>query len=206
MAISTIYPNGQAEIDVPATESIAIANYGGGIAKIYYLIQNPNRPDAWQFQQTLNNTTVTLGAFATATKVKIESRNSTVTYEVATTPSTALGDASTLGGNSSSYYAADSEVVHKTGSETISGTKKFSTSPHLSNNIYFRGLDTGASAKTLIGVNSSDVAFIGATALPLNIASNGTMTYNSAALASGSIDTTASQTITVVDGLITSIV
>lgn len=33
MALATIYPNGVNEITIPATESIAISNFGGGIAK-----------------------------------------------------------------------------------------------------------------------------------------------------------------------------
>ncbi len=114
MALTTIYPKGVAEITIPATESIAISNYGGGIASIYYLIQNSNRPAAWQLQQTLENSGVVLGAFASGKNVKIEAGNSTIVYDVGASPDTGIGDADTLGGNPPSYYAVDSDVVHDT--------------------------------------------------------------------------------------------
>ena len=66
MAEGTIYPQGVKELLVPATESIAINNFGGGIAKIYYLITAANFPPKYQFQQTLNNSSVTLDFFRPA--------------------------------------------------------------------------------------------------------------------------------------------
>ena len=101
MALSTIYPNGVNEIDVPATQSIAISNYGGGIASIYYLVENANRPAAYQLQQTLENSGVVLGAFAAEKTVKIEAGNSKVTYDVGASPDTGIGNADTLNGMSS---------------------------------------------------------------------------------------------------------
>jgi hypothetical protein len=135
MAQNTIYPQGTVEVTVPAAQSIAISNFGGGIAKIYYLIEDANRPDAWQFQQSLNDSSVTLGAFSVATTVKIEAGNSKVFYDVAVSPDTGVGDADTLGGNPPSYYATDSEAVHIAGSETISGAKTFSSNLTMSGSV-----------------------------------------------------------------------
>lgn len=87
MAISTIYPGGVNEVNVPAGEKIAISNVGGGIAKIYYLITSANFPDAYQLQQTLTNSEVVLGAFAAGQTVKIEAGNSKVLYDTGSDPS-----------------------------------------------------------------------------------------------------------------------
>ena len=94
----TIYPKGTADITVPAGQSIAISNFGGGIAQIYYLITAANAPPAFQFQQTLENSSVTLGAFSAETIVRIEANNSKVIYDVGVSPDTGIGDADTLNG------------------------------------------------------------------------------------------------------------
>jgi len=94
----TIYPKGTADITVPAGQSIAISNFGGGIAQIYYLITAANAPPAFQFQQTLENSSVTLGAFSVETIVRIEANNSKVIYDVGVSPDTGIGDADTLNG------------------------------------------------------------------------------------------------------------
>lgn len=104
MATKTIYKNGYEDITVPATESIAISNYGGGIAKIFYLIEDPNRPQSFQLQQTLENNGVVLGAFTNETIVKIEANNSTVIYDVGTAPDTGIGNADSLGGIAAANY------------------------------------------------------------------------------------------------------
>jgi len=94
----TIYPKGTADITVPAGQSIAISNFGGGIAQIYYLITAANAPPAFQFQQILENSSVTLGAFSAETIVRIEANNSKVIYDVGVSPDTGIGDADTLNG------------------------------------------------------------------------------------------------------------
>lgn len=76
----------------------------------------------------------------------------------------------------------------------------------LPNTYYLEGNNTGATPLELVGINGSNIFDVGNTTVQTNIRSNGTLSYNGATLASGSIDTTATQTITVVDGLITSIV
>jgi len=100
----TIYPKGTADITVPAGQSIAISNFGGGIAQIYYLITAANAPPAFQFQQILENSSVTLGAFSAETIVRIEANNSKVIYDVGASPDTGIGDADTLGGQLPAYY------------------------------------------------------------------------------------------------------
>lgn len=196
MASLTINPYGLHEITVPAGESIAISNYGGGIAKIYYLIEDPNRPNIYKLQQTLNNSAVTLGAFAAGKKIKIEANRSTVIYEVASSPSP-------------NPYALDAEVVHLTGAESVSG-KIFTGDVTMNADFilaygkYIRGKDSGGTNRTVFTLNGNEFTF-GGNAYPVNTLTDGTLKYNNATLASGSIDTTATQTITVVDGLITSI-
>ena len=127
MANVTIYPQGVAEVTVPATQSIAITNYGGGIAKIYYLIENPNRPDVYQFQQTLNNSAVTLGAFSAATTVKIEANNSKVVYDVGSSPDTGIGDADTLNGLPSDTADTASTIAARDSSGNIAANAFEST-------------------------------------------------------------------------------
>jgi len=110
MANQTIYPQGTNDITVPAAYSIAISNFGGGIAKIYYLIKAANAPPAFQFQQTLENSSVTLGAFSTETVVRIEAGGSKVIYDVGSSPDTGIGNADTLGGNAPAYYTNASNL------------------------------------------------------------------------------------------------
>lgn len=205
MALTTIYPNGIAEISIPATQSIAISNYGGGIARIYYLIQNANRPDAWQFQQTLEDSAVTLGAFANGQAIMIESGPSKVIYEVGASPSTGFGDSDTLGGNPASYYAADSGVVHIDGDETVNDIKTHTNHVILNNARALKGKETGGTERFLAVMNGSNEISIGQTSNVLSLNSNGTLKYNAATLPTGTFTTTDGKTITVTDGFITAI-
>jgi hypothetical protein len=75
----------------------------------------------------------------------------------------------------------------------------------LDNNYNIQCKESGGTARSVLSVDGSNILQIGSTSLATNIQSNGTLTYNGASLATGSIDTTAAQTITVVDGLITNI-
>lgn len=236
MSISTIAPNGTKEITIPATESIAISNYGGGIAKIYYLIEDANRPPIYQFQQTIENSAVTLGAFAVETIIKIEAGNSTVIYEVAVSPGTGSGDADTLGGNPASYYAADSNVIHTTGNETKDGKMTFTSdvditqaSPNLdlqdtddnvrlgfgisSGNIYVVCTDvnnTGSGTLYFCGASSStdigtfQVRHSGAWRNIYHAGLNPSLAAGTGI--SGTFTTADAKTVTVTNGIITSIV
>lgn len=127
MAISTIYPNGVNEVIVPATQSIAISNFGGGIASIYYLIVNANRPAAYQLQQTLNNSSVVLGAFADGMTVKIEAGPSVVRYDVGASPDTGIGDADTLNGLASDTAATADTIAARDSSGDIAANAFEST-------------------------------------------------------------------------------
>lgn len=98
MSEETIYPGGIAEVLVPSAQSIAVSNYGGGIAEIYYLIISANFPPAYQLQRTLENTGIKLGPFTTATTVKIVANTSKVAYEIGASPGAGVGDAATLNG------------------------------------------------------------------------------------------------------------
>jgi hypothetical protein len=118
MSQTIIYPQGVAEITVPAAQSIAISNFGGGIAKIYYLIDKPSFPPAYQFQQTLEDSSVTLGAFSVQTVVKIESGNSKAVYDVGSSPDTGIGDADTLGGQLPAYYTNANNISAGTLADT----------------------------------------------------------------------------------------
>lgn len=127
MAISTIYPNGVNEVIVPATQSIAISNFGGGIASIYYLIVNANRPAAYQLQQTLNNSSVVLGAFADGMTIKIEAGQSVVRYDVGASPDTGIGDADTLNGLPSDTAATADTIAARDSSGDITANAFEST-------------------------------------------------------------------------------
>lgn len=104
MANQTIYPRGSKDISVPSSQSIAISNFGGGMAKIFYQVTNANQPPAFQFQQTLENSSVTLGPFSTGKIVRIESGASKIIYDVGASPDTGIGDADTFGGELPSFY------------------------------------------------------------------------------------------------------
>jgi hypothetical protein len=315
MAQETIYPQGTAIFDVPATQSVAISNFGGGIAKIYYLIDVSNQPNRYRFQQTLNNTSITLGPFSNGKTIKIESGNSRVFYDAGSSPDTGIGDADTLNGLASdssdtastiaardsnaditanafestqttgtapltvtsitvvpnlnadqadgydasetstvstlaardasanltanvlisdvaggtapltvtsttkvtnlnadllngqtgSYYATDSAVVHLAGAEIISGEKTLSSRLILNNQKYLESKSLSSNVYAILGIDGTNHVDLGNASLQLDLISNGTLTYNGTTLASGTIDTTAAQTITVVDGLITAI-
>jgi len=127
MAISTIYPNGVNEVVVPATQSIAISNFGGGIASIYYLIVTANYPPAYQLQQTLNNSSVVLGAFADGMTIKIEAGSSTVRYDVGASPDTGIGDADTLNGLASDTAATADTIAARDSSGDITANAFEST-------------------------------------------------------------------------------
>lgn len=172
MASQTIYPGGYAEIDVPATQSIAITNYGGGIAKIYYLIKNTNFPNSYQFQQTLENDAVTLGPFSVDTNVRIEANNSKVFYDYGSSPDTGIGDADTLNGQAGSYYRNATNInagtladarLPATISSDITGTAANASALDSQNSAYYRNATninagTLATARLPVTVLRSDVS------------------------------------------------
>lgn len=112
MTQQTVYPYGAVEVTVPLTQKIAISTNGGGYVSIFYLIENANRPDAWQLQQTINNEEVELGTFSVVQKVRIETKSSPALYDIGASPVVGVGDASTLNGYSQdSADTADTIVL-----------------------------------------------------------------------------------------------
>lgn len=123
---------------------------------------------------------------------------------------------STVATGTAPFTVASTTAVSNLNADTVDGVeasvmaRNNVSNTFANDNIYEEGKgvyikDSGATARP-VALISSDVTTYGSTALATNIRSNGTLTYNGASLATGSIDTTATQTITVVDGLITSIV
>lgn len=229
MGQQTIYPGGSVEVLVPDGQKIALANYGGGIAQIYYKVGGGNVPPAWQFQQTLQNAAVTLGTFTGDQWVRVDANNSMVIYEVAVTPSTAPIDAATLGGLTASQFLrsdaaddADGIITFTAGAtlennieltgEEVGGTGRtiakvnasneidigdvnvptniyssgvisaLASNVKVDNNAYFTGESSGGTEYVLIGVTGTDTLRIGATALPVNVISNGTVSVSAASV------------------------
>lgn len=127
MADYIIERQGNAEVTVPVSQSIAISNYGGGIASIYYWIVTANIPSAWKLQQTLNNGGVTLGPFTTAQDIRIEAGNSKVIYEIGTSPGTGIGNADLLNGLPSDTADTASTIAARDSSGDIAANAFEST-------------------------------------------------------------------------------
>lgn len=224
MAISTIYPNGVNEVIVPATQSIAISNFGGGIASIYYLIVNANRPASYQLQQTLNNSSVVLGAFADGMTIKIEAGPSVVRYDVGASPDTGIGDADTLNGLASDTAATADTIAARDSSGDITanafyadGAEEIKIELTGATNPLIRFYE-GAVAKGYIRWmadgymrirNFEDTAEL-RIKNDIEYSPNGSTIYNiyheGTSSASDTFTTADAKTVTVVNGLITSIV
>ena len=79
-----IYPNGQATITVPSTESVAI--YSKGTAKVYKLNGYPNVPSTKDLVGTVTNGQTVFGAYASGATIIVEAGASGVEYEVGAAP------------------------------------------------------------------------------------------------------------------------
>lgn len=167
MTQHTIYIGGSETVTVPATESIAVSNFGGGVAKIYYWIVAANVPDDWQYQQSIENEEVVLGPFSVAQLVRIDAGTSKVLFDIGASPATGT-PASTLGGLTASQFLRSDADDDFTGSNL-----------NLDNSSVLNGRDTGDTARAIAQVDGSDILQIGAAALPTNINSDGTLTHNS---------------------------
>lgn len=160
MANKTIYPKGAAEFTVPASQSVAISNYGGGIAQIYYLIESANAPDAFQLQQTLENGAVVLGPFTAETVVRIEANNSKVIYDVGASPDTGIGDADTLNGLAGDTADTADTIAARDGSGDITAnafesTVATGTPPMV---VSSTTVVTNFNADTVDGIQGADIA------------------------------------------------
>lgn len=170
MTQQTIYIGGSETVTVPATESIAVSNFGGGVAKIYYWIVAANVPDDWQYQQSIENEEVVLGPFSVAQLVRIDAGTSKVLFDIGASPATGT-PASTLGGLTAAQFLRSDADDDFTGSNI-----------NLDNSSVLNGRDTGDTARAIAQVDGSDILQIGAAALPTNINSDGTLTHNSNAI------------------------
>jgi hypothetical protein len=81
-----VYPNGRAEITVPATESIAVASYGLGSAKVYREIGYPNVPATLTHLGDVEDEETVFGAYASGATIIIEAGADPVHYEVGVAP------------------------------------------------------------------------------------------------------------------------
>lgn len=166
MTQQTIYIGGSETVTVPATESIAVSNFGGGVAKIFYWVVAANVPDDWQYQQSIENEEVVLGPFSVAQLVRIDAGTSKVLFDIGASPATGT-PASTLGGLTASQFLRSDADDDFTGSNL-----------NLDNSSVLNGRDTGDTARAIAQVDGSDILQIGADALPTNINSDGTLTHN----------------------------
>jgi len=137
---------------VPGTNvSVTAATSGDGAPKITiastnttYTLTQPqgeaNKVVLTGSDNPSSPTTITINnvAHATAADSATNATNATeathaVSADSATTATSAntAGNTTNLDGHPSSYYAVDTNVVHKTGDETISGTKTFNIRPEL---------------------------------------------------------------------------
>lgn len=80
-----IYPNGNAEITIPATESIAV--YTAGEATVSRQVGYPNVPDTISVLGTVSNTQTVFGAYTSGATIIIEAGAAPVYYEVGVAPS-----------------------------------------------------------------------------------------------------------------------
>lgn len=182
MAQKTAAPYSVTDLTVPYGEKIAISTNGGEIVTIWYGTQAGASPPGFYVHDRINNEEVLLGTFAAEQIVRIETLGSAALYDIGTSPSVGSGDADTLGGNPPAYYAADSEVVHLSGVETITGVKTFSVSPITNNGIYYKSKETDTTTRSILGITLTDLCFVGTPNLPTNIQSDGTITHNGTAI------------------------
>lgn len=79
-----VYPNGNVEVTIPATESIAV--YTEGVATVYRSIGYPNLPDSNSLLGEVNNEETVFGAYASGATIIINAGASEVYYEVGVAP------------------------------------------------------------------------------------------------------------------------
>ena len=80
-----LYPNGNVEVTVPATESISVFTLGD--AKVYRKLTFPNYPPALSYLGTVSAGQTVFGAYATGATIVIEAGASHVQYCVGVSPS-----------------------------------------------------------------------------------------------------------------------
>ena len=81
-----VYPYGSDEVTVPATQSIAVATKGDGIAKVYQKVGYPNYPDSFDLLGTVQNAETVFGAFSAGATIIVTATVDQVEYEVGASP------------------------------------------------------------------------------------------------------------------------
>ena len=220
---STINVDGLGVKDLVAADGTALTG-GEVVADVYCIARYNSSTDDFEIVKSVGGDADTLNGLASdtaATADTIAARDSsgditanafestvatgTAPLTVASTTVVSNLNADLLDGQQGSYYAVDANVVHLTGDESpITGQKVFNDLT-VNSAQPFSIRDSSGTKRTAMQF-VSNVLYIGTTARATNLQSSGTLQYNGTTLASGTIDTTATQTITVVDGLITSIV
>lgn len=97
--------------------------------------------------------------------------------------STGLGgyfgeDAGSLGGQPASYYAADAEVVHIDGDETLNDEKTFSQSIVVANDFGIRLTNLSGTNRLFLAQDTNDDFLLGSTSAATLVRSDGTFTHN----------------------------
>lgn len=82
MSSSVIYPFGNVEFSVAASDKVAV--YTRGTAQVYQKVSYPNYPDSYSLLGTASNGLYTSSAFSAAGTVKIEAGSAQVLYAVGT--------------------------------------------------------------------------------------------------------------------------
>lgn len=83
---SIVYPNGNAKIVVPATESIAVFTQGPSSASVYRELGYPNHPTTLSLLGVVKNEQTVFGAYASGATIVIEAGADPVYYEVGVAP------------------------------------------------------------------------------------------------------------------------
>jgi len=86
MSSTTIYPQGTAEITIPATESIAV--YTKGTAKVYRVVGYPNFPETKTLLGSVTAGQTVFGAYASGATIVVEAGAAAVEYAVGVDPVT----------------------------------------------------------------------------------------------------------------------
>jgi len=83
-----VYPRGTREITVPATESIAVRNFGGDSCKVYRQLGYPDIPSSWSLLGTVEDEETVFGSYTDGATIRINAGADTVHYAVGVSPTT----------------------------------------------------------------------------------------------------------------------
>lgn len=84
MTSAVIYPQGRAEITIPANESVAV--FTEGVANVHRELGFPTFPDAVSLLGVVNNTQTVFGPYASGATIIIEGGAANTYYEIGSAP------------------------------------------------------------------------------------------------------------------------